>query len=440
MTGTAARVCILIFIGFTLSFCGELPPIRTSVAGFINYGDSSDDDINIVITKSLIIYLSKLPGSLITSYDETEKAAEEFGYWNLKELDPGTAIRIAQKSNSKLAITGFYRTDNKSKIIEIQVFVYGVDNGDLKLFRMFKGSTDIGLFDTIDRMEKSMAGLLYGREFDFSSLSVRSEGIQKNYLVYIDGIKRGILSPLDRNFEDSFTAGNELELSIRMAGSEKEVFKKSLILVKDKKTEIVYKPEGTVIIKSDISNLAVLLDGTNSGNVNKGNLAISGVTADVSHIISIKSGNNILENRGIKIGEGDTVTEVFEQKASGFDMRPDRGFSPYYDLLLPGIEQFGYGDTAAGSVFLGIDVISLGSAIISYVNYDDNFIMLAAADPADQQKYIERCLAWRYIFFGSAGLWALNTAVSVFHAGFTQGSACIDIKPGSISFMYRLPF
>lgn len=104
-----------------------------AVIGFINMGDKPDKDINLVISKSMIIFLSKVPGVKIIEFDDVEKHAKQNNFWESKKLDINTALDMGLLMKAKHIIVGDYKVNKQKDTILINVYVYDVTTGDLIL-------------------------------------------------------------------------------------------------------------------------------------------------------------------------------------------------------------------------------------------------------------------------------------------------------------------
>lgn len=87
------------------------------IAGFINQGDESDEKYNEVITRSLIVLLSKVPGVQVISYDDVVESTSENGLWNLEEHDPEIIEVMGLTLGAKKVVVGEFYINHAEEVI-----------------------------------------------------------------------------------------------------------------------------------------------------------------------------------------------------------------------------------------------------------------------------------------------------------------------------------
>ena len=222
LAGIISAMCL---IGVFL-FAEEIPSV--TVAGFINLGKPADSTINIMITKSLITFLSKVSEG-ITPYENSLKAAEENGFFTAGKMNPETAILIAQTFGSERVIAGDYLVNDKDQTIAVNVYVYDVITGKLKLQRSYSGPIGLDLFDTIDKIIRDVTGLVIGKAVELGKLKVAIENSTNSYELFInDKPEKNIDSKV--GFEDEYVAGRTVRVMLKSKNTGNTVLVKSVLM------------------------------------------------------------------------------------------------------------------------------------------------------------------------------------------------------------------
>ncbi len=413
---------VLLIAAFFILFASELRPYNISakntlVAGFINRGDESDDNINPIITKSLITFLAKLPGVEITSYPDLERISLSNGFWKSGKINIDAALQMAQNLNADHLIVGDYKVNGITKRIQINLFAYDVITGKLLLKRTITGSTGLELFDAIDTIKKNISGLLFGKDLSFGKISLEINGTSRSYKVYAGG--KFISEVSNRNgFEDQFIAGEEMEISLRLAESGKEVLRESFVLNKNEKKSIIYQPSGSIIVKSMADQSLIYLDNKEIGKINRDeSITIPGVTADTDHIVGLKKESRIEDVKKVNIPEGETEIVIIGAKKA--DIISYKNTLPLMDLAIPGFAQYQAGDGWMGTLFLTLGIGGAGLTLFSEIAYGKSYSKYQIAEGDIKALYYSDSQFWQVLSITGICLWAGSAVVSVFHA-YTQ--------------------
>jgi TolB-like protein len=140
------------------------------VAGFQNLGVRADDNFNIILTKSLINYLSRLSDVSVVSYDTVERTVAANGFWKTTVFDIDVIDSMGLGLNVQKVVFGNYQVDNATKTITVKYFIYNTADGQTVLARNLDGPAGIDVFDTIDAMAKKIAVAVVNRDVDFAAL------------------------------------------------------------------------------------------------------------------------------------------------------------------------------------------------------------------------------------------------------------------------------
>ena len=429
---------ILIFILslnpiFALTAFSETSSIKTiTVAGFINKGSSEGENINIILTKSLIGTLEKIPNSIITPYSEVEKIVSENGLWKLKKIDIDLALQTAQPFGSRQLIIGEYKVNPSANQVSINVYVYDVITGELKLKRNYRGNTGLDLFDTIDNIAKNIGGLILGKKFSLGRVVVKIQDSTNNYIVNINAKNIGTTSE-EHPFETEILSGETVEISLKISNSDKEVFRKAINVASSKTNEIIYTPYSSLNIQNLLNDGIILINEKPCGSLEKEqSLIISNILPDKTYNIALQHNEKILQKREVVTKEGETALVVFAEKR-GIKKTPFHyaDSSPMWNLLLPGIAQYQAGDFWMGTLFLSLDLASIGWTTLFIVAYNilsDKYNQSADQAYKDKLSYLkDKCLV--YISLGII-VWAGATTLSILHA---YSEMAAEIKPEGYS-------
>ncbi len=305
---------LLISFGFAgLAWPQQLEMKSATVAGFINRGKSSQDNINILMTKSLSTFLSKISKN-ITPYKDVEEIAGGTNFWGQKALDGSRAINIAQHFSTEQVITGDYLVNDKNSTIVIDVLVYNVINGQVLFKRNYKGNAGPEIFDTVDKMILDVSGLLVGKTISlgYFKLDIKPENVKYRLFVNNSFIK---LVDSRNGYFDRFISGQSIDISLKPEKSDEETLRK-IIEIKSGTNELEFNPSGVLILETMKEGVDVYLNGIKTGKTDSsGELKIPNIGAGKENAISLKKGDTMLSETNISIKEGDTKVIVFKTPA-----------------------------------------------------------------------------------------------------------------------------
>ena len=395
----------------------------TTVAGFINLGDPGDEKINIVITKSLINFLSKTENAVITPYDMIENVAQKNGYWRRKQIDKDLALNMAQAFDSKQMIVGDYTVDRKTKKIQIRVSVYDVVTGELKLSRNYSGSSGLGLFDTVDAMSRNIAGLLSGMEISMGTVKVRVSGSGKFYRLYINGKDKAVLTG-GSEYVEKVLANEEVEVFLRLTNGGNEVYREIYNVQKGTNITVVYRPMGNAVVKNMNRNGTMYLDGVKTGKLSGDEtVTLKHIEAFRTHVLELKTENGFIKKE-FTVEEGESSVVLFEQGSSSSQYFIDyKKSAPLLGLAIPGMPQFQAGDWGWGTLFLTLalgGVALFATSEICFIGSFDQYKKAATTD--EEVSYYKTSEMWRNLSITGMTLWGGTALFSVLHAWLQTGS------------------
>lgn len=422
----------------------------TAVVYFDNLGDKYDESVRSVIMKSLIINLSRIPGSVVVPYEAMEEALKNKNIWQTKNPDPIVLQSIAQSFDSRQIIVGDYLSKKKDNKITIRVNLIDLTTGEKKLERTYEGAIGMSLFDTVDSMSKSVSGLLMGKELNYGKLAVSLTNTTNAYFLYINGRKASSIDA-SKPFLDEFIADEELEASIRMAPQNKEVLRTNFILKPKQVMVLEYMPVGMLAVNNVWTNADLYMDGLSYGPLNKDEtINLRGVTVNSEHKLEIKAGNRVLDHKVVSVREGENRVVLFSNPSKSGNFNYNRSL-PLLDLVVPGFAQYQAGDMLMGTVFISSWAISAGWTVFSFIGLGAATEKYQLAEMTeDKLKYYRIQETWRLFSYTGAVVWAGIALLSVVHA-YTQPSLqaynqqqqpyyTFDIDPSAINLSFGCHF
>lgn len=141
------------------------------IAGFQNLGDSADDNLNVVLTKSLINWLSMIGEVRVVTYENTAKAATANGFWAADTVDTNLIEMMGLRFSSRKIVFGSYTIDNAKNLITLNYSIYDLRSGQVYYTRKLEGPAGLDVFDTIEEMSRKVTVSVVGREVNFAALS-----------------------------------------------------------------------------------------------------------------------------------------------------------------------------------------------------------------------------------------------------------------------------
>lgn len=163
-------ISIIALLGSALPAFADGGADTILVAGFQNRGLVADDNINIVLTKSLISYFSRSGSARTVAYDSVASLAARTGFWQAKSVDVSAVENMGLQAGVSKVLFGDYTVDEAKNLITVNYSVYDVRNGRILMMRSVEGAAGMDIFDTIDAISKKVIVAVLGREVDFAAL------------------------------------------------------------------------------------------------------------------------------------------------------------------------------------------------------------------------------------------------------------------------------
>ncbi|OHD55491.1 MAG: hypothetical protein A2Y33_11825 [Spirochaetes bacterium GWF1_51_8] len=313
MKKTVFILLAMVILGVNTIFAATAKIKPTTIAGFINKGDKADDKINVMLTKSLINLLSKIPSVVITPYEDVEAAVKDNKLWTAKTVDIEKSLAMGLLFETKQVVVGDYHVTGGK--VTINLSIYDVVTGELSLQRSFKDRpAGADIFSTIDDVVKQVSYILVGKAIALGKVKVMVDVPENLYKVYVNGrfekeIKKG------EPYTGEIIAGEPVEVSIRlMVGKEeKEVFKKAVMVEEGKTAEVMYEPSGTIMIKAfGMPGSKVYLNDAEYGSTDEnGDITIFNLPAGKEQKIKLEVSGKVYGEKTGSVKEGDNLLMVF---------------------------------------------------------------------------------------------------------------------------------
>jgi hypothetical protein len=303
----------LVFFAMSAGFAAAAKIKPTTIAGFVNKGDKTDDKINIMLTKSLINLLSKIPNVVITPYEDIESAVKDNKLLSAKSINIDKALAMGLLFETKQVVVGDYEVV-KNKVT-INLYIYDVVTGELALQRSFKDRpAGVDIFTTIDDVVKQVSYILVGKAIALGKVKVNVDVPDNLYKVYVNGRFEKAVKKGDP-YTGDIIAGEPVEVSIRlMVGKdEKEVFKKAVIVKEGETANVQYEPSGVILIKAmGMPGSKVYLNGQEYGNTDEnGDITIFNLPAGAEQKIKLEVNGKVFGEKSGTVKEGDMMLMVF---------------------------------------------------------------------------------------------------------------------------------
>ncbi len=291
-------VLLLVFIHLRVSGAAESRSDLT-VAGFVNIGDPGYSFINPVMSVSLILYLSKIYGS-VTTFSSVEKEASNSGFWQSQSFDPFPAVEMARTFGSRHCITGTYRVENGNRL-SMNLYLFDIANRQVLLEKSYRwsstkdilGTVDIAVRDILEKMTRSRQ--VYGR------VRVRVPDSAGRYQVHLNGNYIADAGT-GKTFEYVLPAGHRYTLALVKNG--REVLRESVAVVSDDISELSYEPKGALEILNAEPGLEILVDGKTAGFTDSsGKLVLFDLDAARPVSLEFRKGGWNYLRKGVLVGE-----------------------------------------------------------------------------------------------------------------------------------------
>lgn len=140
------------------------------VAGFRNLGAGTEDNINIILTKSLISQLGRGNDVMIISYNKLEQTTLIKEYWHSATLDMNVIERAGLRLGANKVVFGDYKVDRAANKIVINYSVYNVQNGTVIMTRSLEGVLGLDMLDAVDALAVKAASAILGVELSLDDV------------------------------------------------------------------------------------------------------------------------------------------------------------------------------------------------------------------------------------------------------------------------------
>ena len=309
IAGIVAMLC-------AVSAYGAVKP--TTIAGFINHGDKSYDHINIMLSKQLISLLSKLPGVVITPWEEVEKWATNNAFWQSEKIDPDLVLACGSVFDTKQVVVGEYKVDKATEKMTITLYVYDVMSGEVKIKRDYEGDAgSLDIFDTIDRIIKNVSFLLVGQAVTLVKLKLTTDETNQ-YLVALNGRKDKTFTK-GAAYDSDIPVKMETEVTIFLVSgkSELEVFRQKVTPLDDNPVAIAYKPMGAIQVKAiGYPGAVVYLNGEKIGEANEnGDYSLNNLPANQEQSVKVMNKEKLIGEYRLRVREGEAVIQIAGEKS-----------------------------------------------------------------------------------------------------------------------------
>lgn len=308
----------ILLIGISLLPAQESDLQTILIAGFINQGEEVDEKYNEVITKSLIVLLSKVPGVQVVEFDDVAEATAENGLWSLEEHDPEILEVMGLTMGAKKVVVGEFNIDHEEEVITGSYYVYSMVTGELLMTRSFEGDAGIDLLDSIDEVTKKVSFALLGREIALGNVAISIQEEEKAYNVYINSQLQGTATSSDV-YEDTVIADTDVEVSLRLVETnnlgeevEMEVYRETVNIPEDETFHIDYSASGMILVKAvDLPGANVYVNGELVGQADEnGDYTIVNIPAGESQKIVIEYDGKEIDTVTKSVSEGESVVVV----------------------------------------------------------------------------------------------------------------------------------
>lgn len=410
----SASILLSFFIFLTLQPLSAASTDTTSVIGFINLGEGGDD-VGPILTRSFIVYFSRLPGAKITPFSASDNLARTKGYLALKKPDNALAIQLGQTLNCRQVVTGSYRVDEAKATIVMEVVALDTATGELRFKRRYEGKAGPALLDTIEDVRKSVAGLFAGREVPMAMLEVTVTNAKTAYEVTLGGTPDGDAAPV---YKKSLPAGQSMDVALRRKSDNFEVFRTNITLKAGEASRILYYPTAPVLIQSAKPDCEVRVNGKVLGiATTNATFSLNGLPAGQIHTLYLQ--NTLYRSQVRKFALTEGVPGLYSFDPNEFYARSRySSVAPVWSLFLPGLSQFMANDAVAGSVFSVLGAVDIGFVVYCMMQYSTNEALSRNTDLSD--TYRASAAIYRdtfgYAAIGGGVIWAGLAIGSFLHA------------------------
>lgn len=254
--------------------------VVTAVAGFRNTGARLDDKLNLLISKSLINFLSRIDGYSAVPFDSIQDFLLETQ--NAGSDKPGeTPVKeFFQRFKPDSVITGEYLYNSQENTITIIVRIYSETAVKPLFEQRYTSSMGVAFFDVLDQMIEDVSSTMTGRLVTTARLNFSVLNTNRSYNFYINGSFQKVISS-ESPFSDIVPANEPLLISIYKKDSEQTLYTKTLLLKTDESANERYEATGVILLRMpDFAGSRIFIDSAMAGTPNfEGALFISNLPA-----------------------------------------------------------------------------------------------------------------------------------------------------------------
>ncbi|MEJ5284845.1 MAG: hypothetical protein WHS77_07315 [Brevinematales bacterium] len=297
------RIAIIFLFLFTIVVYSQTGT-NVAILGFINKGEKNNNYYNYMISESLSSFLSKFNGLKVLPYSEVRKVVSNELLLERSELDVDKALDIGIKLGANQILIGDYVVNRKEKKININIYIYDVGTGSLKLKRSYTGETDMDFFDTVDKIISIVGSFLLSRPVFLGKLIVETDALGE-YLLYINDSFQKKITKKER-FSDIVLAEENFVLSLKKSKTMEEVYRGEIFVKNGETFYFKYIPSGKLKISGKgFKGASIYTNEALYGNLSdSGEVIISNISVGMEYSVYLKKGNILSEKKKIKIEEG----------------------------------------------------------------------------------------------------------------------------------------
>ncbi|MCX7820661.1 MAG: hypothetical protein N2258_03195 [Brevinematales bacterium] len=366
-------LCLFLFVFLSFSFnilFSSIDSKPIAVIGFVDI-NKKDPDINIVLTRTLVSFLSRFPNSRVISFSMSYELAKNKGFYDLKQTDNTLAIKIGQNLSASLIIFGHYIVSPESKDIRLEIVSIDIVTGQLLFKRRYTLVKDSTFLDTIDDICKDVAGLISGRVVSTAELTFKIENTTNSYELFISGVSEGVIK---KDYKKRFPVNSVLPISLKRIIDNREVFTTNVQIADSSNLILRYEPSTSFYIQSEVPQVNVLCNGKKLGIINSNEIfKIEYLPVNTNYNFFLQNEKLQTDIQKILPREGDPVFIKFDT-SKFYNRISYRGVDPLWNFMLPGIAQFKANDYKSSILFGGLlvlDLFCLGYSIYGYMVVDD---------------------------------------------------------------------
>lgn len=410
-------ILLLVILNLVFILSSIYPAPRSiTVAGFRNIGGGTDSQAGLVLTRSLISQLSRLSDVRITSFEDISRYAAGRSLW--PNLDRESALSAALYFNTSRVLYGTYTHITKSNLVLVDVYSYDTATGSLLLKRSFSGKAGESLLETVDSISGSVIGLIAGQDNTYVSLTIGISNSTNDYRADVNARPAAFFIK-DRQQTVYFPVNEPFELSLYRLDTGREIFRRRMAITNTEGLQLTYIPSGSLVIKNNGLPADVYLNGLKTASLS---------ASEPSHIISVNSGatnaliirhnDNLVLERNIIMGEGETEFISFQAAPGAVKSGPDySSTSPGFNWLVPGYAQYQAGEWAWGLGYSITGYGGLGTAALFGILGSMLYSKASAYTDTENRDRVSGLAGQAMaVCAAGAGVWLLSAGLSWFHA------------------------